>query len=449
MKPNVLILTIDSLRAHAVYGNKKSSITPNIDALIENGIYFTQAISTSDATGVSLGSLYTALYPFKTGISQYAHNTDVLTYFQIFSDSGYKTFATVPDISFFLKTIPKLNDKSVYVYDKRENWIQLVGGIGQQIIEKLEKGLQAPWLYYVHLMDLHAPFYLPKEFDSEKFGETRYDRMVSSIDFWIGKFLEKIDLTNTIVIISADHGDFVPIIDNWNNPASVNVMLKKGKKIPVLGSIGEKAFFALQSTKKKYKINKLKKNMTQKQIAALQGRATSYLYDELVRIPLIFAGYGIHSPKLISNQVKQIDIFPTLIDILQINGNSNDVDGKSLLPLFTSSTMDETPAYIETGQRNFKNTENPKLHGNVVGIRTPKYKYWRARDDPTKNVNLFDLQNDPDEENNIASANPSIVQMMEETLNNLRKKSVQRNQNKFSNEEHKAIEAELKKLGYM
>ena len=45
MKPNILFLVLDGLRADRCYGEKKSSITPNIDKLIQNGIYFNQTIS--------------------------------------------------------------------------------------------------------------------------------------------------------------------------------------------------------------------------------------------------------------------------------------------------------------------------------------------------------------------------------------------------------------------
>ncbi|NDF25813.1 MAG: hypothetical protein EB149_07540, partial [Thaumarchaeota archaeon] len=57
MKSNIFFLTIDSLRSDKIYGPNKSSLTPNIDSLINNGVYFTQAISTSDATGLSIGSI--------------------------------------------------------------------------------------------------------------------------------------------------------------------------------------------------------------------------------------------------------------------------------------------------------------------------------------------------------------------------------------------------------
>ena len=38
MKPNILFLVIDGLRADRCYGEKKSSITPNIDKLIQDGV---------------------------------------------------------------------------------------------------------------------------------------------------------------------------------------------------------------------------------------------------------------------------------------------------------------------------------------------------------------------------------------------------------------------------
>ena len=69
--------------------------------------------------------------------------------------------------------------------------------------------------YFLHIFDLHAiregsmPTGL-ENFDTEKFGSTKYEKIVSSIDYWIGKILEKIDLENTIVIITADHGEKIP-----------------------------------------------------------------------------------------------------------------------------------------------------------------------------------------------------------------------------------------------
>ena len=71
MPPNIFLLTIDSLRFDKTFGENKSSVTPNLDSLIRRGTSFTQAICTADHTGVSLGSLFTSLYPFKSGLSYF------------------------------------------------------------------------------------------------------------------------------------------------------------------------------------------------------------------------------------------------------------------------------------------------------------------------------------------------------------------------------------------
>lgn len=449
MKPNIFILTIDSLRADRVFGDKKTSSTPHLDSLIKNGVYFSQAISASDSTGLSIGSILTSSYSFRTGITHFSYNPDTPTFFQIFKNNGYNTYATIPDISILLKLTSNLTKRNSYVYNKRESWIQLFGGIGQQIIDDLEKGMSEPWIYYVHLMDLHSPFYLPQEFNSEKFGRSKYDRMVSYIDSWIGRFLEKIDLKNTLVVISADHGDYIPIVNDWNKGVNTPALLKKGKeKLPALEPFVLKLFIAYSWLRRKYKFYKYGRGLSDKQIVALHGRAQSHLYDDSIRIPLLFCGYGINQSKILSTQVRQIDIFPTISDIVGISSKYI-VDGQSLIPLFTEGHMVERPIYIETGATNIKNTKNPTIHGKTIGIRTSQYKYWRSRNDPTKNVFLFDLQNDPYEENNIADQYPSIVNMMEKTIADIKKNTIEPHQNQFSKDEMQLIEEELKKLGYM
>ena len=77
-------------------------------------------------------------------------------------------------------------------------------------------------------------------------------------------------------------------------------------------------------------------------------RGADTLYDEITRVPLIITGYNITSHEIISDLVRQVDIFPTLLDILKLPKNNN-VDGRSLLPLISGKKLDEIPAYIETG----------------------------------------------------------------------------------------------------
>ena len=68
-----------------------------------------------------------------------------------------------------------------------------------------------PWFFFIHLLDISAlrqenPPYEISEFYRDEFGETPYEKMLASIDFGIGKVLEKIELKMSLFrIIFQDH----------------------------------------------------------------------------------------------------------------------------------------------------------------------------------------------------------------------------------------------------
>ena len=66
-------------------------------------------------------------------------------------------------------------------------------------------------------------------------------------------------------------------------------------------------------------------------------------------------------------------------------------------------------------------------------------------EDSTKEIRLFDLENDPLENNNIAQNNPSVVKEMEEVLEELTKNVTIEN---MDDKRLKRIQEELRLLGY-
>jgi iduronate 2-sulfatase len=88
-KPNIFLITIDSLRSDHCFGENRSVQTPNIDYLINIGAYFSQAISSADQTGTSLASIYTGLSPSTTGLTHFNFSKQVKTYFNYFGDCGF------------------------------------------------------------------------------------------------------------------------------------------------------------------------------------------------------------------------------------------------------------------------------------------------------------------------------------------------------------------------
>lgn len=456
MKPNILFLLIDTFRADKFFGKQKTSVTPNIDSFIENGSYFNQAISCGDGTILAWSGLFTGLHPFKTGIKSQGYkkiNPNIQSYFSILKSQGYNFYSYIPTLTTSLGIFPNWkNDDSTF-----DAYWNLSEGLGNKILDLLtSKTMSEPWFYYIHVEDLHFPITLPKEFDNEKFGSSKYERKVSALDNWLGKILEKIDLKNTLVIITADHGAYIKSVNNSNLNINLEVngelqtyVRNFGNLIPKpLHPLKSKFFFFLETIRKKRKYKKIQDlELTSYEKRALLWQRSDpehFLYDELIRIPLLFLGYNVKNNVKVSQQVRIIDIFPTILDIIGIPNSNTDIDGQSLLPLIDGKQISEEPAYVENHYSISIKSQDK------IGVRTPEFKFFRDRDDPTKSVHLYDLKNDPFENKNIAITQPDISKKMEDILQSILKNSSQLpSDDEFNEEETKIIEDELKRLGYV
>ncbi len=94
-QPNVLLITVDTLRADKVgaYGYAMAD-TPNLDRLASEGTRFSRVLTQIPQTNPSHAALFTGLYPSTNGVL--VHMVDKLkpgaqTIASVFSDAGYKT----------------------------------------------------------------------------------------------------------------------------------------------------------------------------------------------------------------------------------------------------------------------------------------------------------------------------------------------------------------------
>jgi len=455
MKPNIFFLSLDSFTANKCFGKNKSSKTPNIDSLIENGVLFNQTISSSDGTELSFASIFTSKYPSQIGLNGKIVTkipSTIPNIFTLLKENGYHVYGTLPEPSPLMDEIIKNFENSDFEY--RANF-QLYDGLGQQILEKFKMNkLSEPWIYFIHLLDLHLSISLPSEFDKDEFGDNKYDRMVSALDVWFGKILEKIKLDNTLVVLTSDHGEYIPsinyngkIISNFYSDAAAKVLWNIETNLPSqllpirnrLFSVGRK----MLKRKKAKEFSGLDIPPNKKR-ALLNNRndPNGYLFDELVHVPLIFSGIGLKS-KIITNMVRHVDIFPTIIELIGFQPLKVNIEGRSLTPLLDNKPLEELPVFMECRNRI---TEESR---SVIGLRTSKWKYFRGKDKTRKRVFLFDLENDPLEEKNIKEQNPEIIKKMEKILEDFNKESLPEVGEKLTDEETKKIEKELRKLGYI
>ena len=442
-KPNILFVVLDACRADKFYQNKNSK-TPTIDSLIKRGAYFSQSISSTDYTMSAISSIFTARYPFGVGETKeyyYKIHSESTSYINDLKNNGYHCYATMHS------GLDAMGFSSYFENDNQsyQSGTQLYSGLSDKILKMLKPGvMKSPWIYFVHVLGLHRPIRVPN-FEKMSISD-RYDRMMEIIDSWLAQILDTVDLKNTLIIITSDHGDYIPVIDNTARTSSP--VIEKSKSL-IKNFLPKSQIINVHKKKKKLlreiRSSKLKTSYEKRSLNERPDESR-FQFDELIRVPLLFVGCGVKSVGNIPNLVRTIDIFPTIESILNLPNKKLDIHGRSLYPFFENKQMEEIPVYMEsttihTGQK------EPKA---VIGLRTSRYKYFRSLKIPTENRHLYDLKIDPFEGNNLVEKNSAKVNEMEKLLENIRNETnFDMTHEKFNDAEAKQVEEELKKLGYI
>lgn len=117
---------------------------------------------------------------------------------------------------------------------------------------------------------------------------------------------------------------------------------------------------------------------------AITGKNT--LWERSTRVPLVFAGPGVKSGQRCSRPAELLDVYPTLVDLCGLAPRTG-LEGLSLVPqLKDAGAARERPALT---------THNSGNHA----VRSERWRYIRYAD---RSEELYDLQADPHEWNNLA-----------------------------------------------
>lgn len=363
---NLLVITVDTLRADhtGVYGYNKIE-TPNIDSLGKNGVLFSQAYCHVPLTLPSHCSLFTGTLPIFHGVRDngYRMPSFNVTLAEISKKNGYRTAAFVG--AFPLDSRFGL-DKGFDVYDDfygSKNVVRDLSFIerraeevNKKAFEWIDRNKNNKFFIWVHYFDPHAPYEPPSPFNNAYVGR-KYDGEIAYTDKAIGKLLEKLNqlkLTDKTLIILTS--------DHGEG----------------LGEHNEKTHGI-------------------------------FIYDSTLRVPLIFYNPKIFPEnRIVSDQVGLIDVMPTVLDLMGWN-HIPDMQGRSLKSaMLEGNSLPDKNCYIESVAAMMDRNWAP-----LQGIRTEKWKYIDA-----PMPELYDLKNDPKEDNNILKENPEIVQHLRKELQN-------------------------------
>lgn len=395
---NLLIITVDTLRADhvGIYGHKKIK-TPNIDNSGKEGVLFSQAYCHVPLTLPSHCSLFTGTLPIFHGVRDNGYRLPSfnVTLADILKKKGYKTAAFVG--AFPLDSRFGL-DKGFDVYDDLYGSKNVVRDlsfierraeeVNKKVFEWLAKNKSSQFFIWVHYFDPHAPYDPPPPFKNEYNGR-EYDGEIAYTDYIIGKLLEKLN----------------------------DLKLSEKTLIILTSDHGEGLGEHNENT---------------------HG---IFVYDSTLRVPLIFSNPKI-LPKntVVSDQVGLIDVMPTLLDLMGFPQSPN-IQGKSFKSLiFKEKSLPNNYCYIESVAAMLDRNWAP-----LQGIRTEEWKYIDA---PIPE--LYDLKNDPKEENNIREESPEIVQHLRKRLQDtIKNNSSPLSSHVFKTEKDKETREKLMSLGYI
>ncbi|MBB1362329.1 sulfatase-like hydrolase/transferase [Shewanella sp. SR44-4] len=354
---NVIIVGVDSLRPDVLTINGfKNSVTPSIDAFINQAQYIPNVYTPVARTFVSWTSILTGKYPVETNARFNLTPLEIVdknsSIAHLLSENGYQTvwaqderrfnnidesygFQTIigppadaaeflitslnsiPSVSLFLNHT-SLRLISPYIYNNRSAWwtyepLNFVQEIASEI-DKLDE--KKPVFLATHLTLPHWPFKSARltfpakhEFDSSKPDEYLYLSMLAQADEQFGKLLNELSrrniLQNSIVIILSDHGESF------------------GNKDDGPTSLFENANFTVNS----------------------QGHGTNVLSKSQFKVMLAFKNYSEKEAVFTASQNKNyslIDVTPTLIKVLGLK-KENTMTG---LPI--SKTEKSREIYLES-----------------------------------------------------------------------------------------------------
>jgi len=412
MKPNIVLITIDSLRADRLscLGYHRS-ITPNLDKIAEKGCLFTEAISVGSNTRISFPGIFSSIYPFiilKLNDRPYMQiPRECKTITEILKESGYSTLAinSNPLLTFYREYWRGFDVCEDPLRAKKRNRFIFYLGILNDLFksrirrepylpylppEKLGnsalsflKNTKRPFFLWIHYVNIHVPYYPPKRFLTEmpssnmSYSEMRklnkkikeepstvskedlsrvidlYDAEVMNVDNHIGEFIGQladtgINFENTYFLITSDHGD----------------------------EFGEHG--GLVHSEK--------------------------LYDELIRVPLIIVGPDLN-PRKITEQVSLLNLAPTILSVA-INGKYADFLGHDLLTLMKYGRGGEEYVICE-GCESGKPPNNYRAIDKKIACRTHAWKYIYSEDGTEE---LYDLLHDPAEKSNLMNLEISIAE---------------------------------------
>ena len=390
----IILVVSDSLRADHLssYGYERDT-SPNIDRFASEGVRFSNDISQARWTLESFTSILSSLHTITHNVDQDNPLDECwVTLPEVLSENGYKTTAFSNGAGYANSTYQGQG------FDEY-NWLIELDEteLNEQIFDWLDSNYEDSFFMMIHYMSPHSPYDAPGRYKEKFVGDEYYlednypdapictdnpyqgdgcigyevgeeditGENITDIDYYVAKYDGEISYMDSEFQNLLDHLEELGIKDD-----TLIVFMADHGEVFARGDI----------------------------ILTHSG-----LYDDTLHVPLIIRYPPAISSQVIDEQVESIDVMPTILDMTSLSGPST-MQGKSLLPLINGEGTGETEN-VFSGEKD-----------ETGSIRNENWKLIENIHSSNGEIELYDLQNDPEELTDVADENPAILLELEEEL---------------------------------
>jgi arylsulfatase A-like enzyme len=402
-KPNVIVFGIDSLRRDFMssYGYHRLT-TPHIDKIASEGVLFENHFSPSIPTTPAYAAMLTGMDCFGTDVVALRHEgplgSHVKTLAEILGENGYNTtcvgFTGNPSSRGFENYL----DYEAWIPDetgrcpKAEN----LNAVAIPELKRLAEE-EKPFFLFLRHMDPHSPYLPPRPFERIFYDGNEYDSENKSMEP-VYQFKPHADFLKSWIpdgvtdekYVCAQYEGAVAYMDTCiqNIFATVEALgLEEETLIVITSDHGETLY---------------------EHDCYFDHHG---LYDNTLTVPLIFKFPGkIPAGKRFPNVSMIQDITPTILELLQID-TGIDFNGQSLVNVTKGEDINRVSEFYLT------ECTWMRKHG----WRTPQWKLIQALEPDfhfKPEIELYNLIEDPEENNNVADQFPETVEQLQQKMEN-------------------------------
>jgi iduronate 2-sulfatase len=384
--PNVLYFTVDDLSATRLgaYGNPHVH-TPNIDAFAERALLFERCYCQIGICGASRVSILTGIRPENAEIYGNSEQwrqllPEAVSLVRLFRDSGYRTYG-----------VGKINDPrngpldDAWTVDETSQGGVLDAEQSIAMLRRVATDRSAPFFLAIGTRQPHCPWnptaealaaYEPAAPPVEASGR--------SMDTTCG--YEDTDLTEerAAELTTMHYADITDLDRTFGD------VMREAERLDLL----DNTIVIFWSGDHGYSLGQ----------NGAWGKWTNY--DVVTRIPLVMSVPGMRSEGMRSPAlVEAVDVYPTLVELCRLPAPRQELDGVSFVPLLGDPHRPwKTAAFSVSAP-----------FGKFHSIKTERYDFiwdiswWRKPE-------LYDLERDPEETENLAPSSPELVAALREQL---------------------------------